>query len=253
MLNELTHKSKETREKRVKDFFFSHVFNENKEIVEQNLNELIQVKSRIQAQLKSLHLSMTYQKPENPLTQILSKLKKRQLTPASFSSMSLNYDLHKTELNNIIKYFGENSLFKIISPEGFPYLESNLPLNDAQKSDFQVFNYIIMPIFNKNGFSVLCIDKEKKILEYYSVEQSGFEYVCEVVENKLKDLNKGEIFDWNFMKVPGLVSDSSHILGVLYCLSQNFDLSEIKNFGFFTRLFEDLNQYLHPNPSLIFT
>jgi len=253
MLNELTHKSKETRQKRVKDFFFTHLFKEDKELVQQNLNDLIQVKSRIQAQLQSLYHSMSHEKPQNPLTQILSKLKNRSLTPASFNSMSLNYGLHKTELNNIIKYFGEHSLFKLISPEGFPYLESNSPLNDTQKSDLQTLDYVILPIFGKNGFSVLCIDNEKKTLEYYSVDQSEFEYVCQVVENRLKELNKCELYDWNFMKVPGLVSDSSHILGLLSCLSQNFRLSEIKHSEFFPRLFEDLNQYLHPNPSLNFS
>lgn len=253
MLKEFTQKSKETRQKRVKEFFFSHVYSEHKEIVQQNLDELVQVKARILAQLKSLQHSVTIQKPENPLSPILSSILKPKLSPAYFNSISADYCSHKADLDLMIQYFAQDSLFKIISPEGFPYLESDSPLNDTQKLELSSFDFIILPIFKHSGFSVLCIDNVSKVLEYYSTDQSLFENICVVVEKRLKEINQNELFDWNFMKLPGIVSESWHMIGVFYCLCHNFDLGVIKDSGFFEKLFGKVNEYFVANTLIRFS
>lgn len=253
MLKDFTQKSKETRQKRVKEFFFNHIFSEHKEIVQQNLDELLEVKSRILDQLKSLQHSITNQKPENPLTPIISSLLKPKLTPSFFNSISSDYASHKLDLNLIIQYFAQDSLFKIISPEGFPYLESNSQLNDTQKSELSSFDFIILPVFKQNGFSIVCIDNANKVLEYYSTDQSLFESICLVVEKRLKEINQGELFDWNFMKLPGIVNESWHMIGVLYCLCHNFDLALMKDSGFFEDIFQKLNEYFVANTLIRFS
>lgn len=243
MFEELKNKKKLIKEKEVQNFFYEHIYDKSPQIIQQNLSELLEVKRKIESQISMINPYSIHPKSKNPFSALLSFHENSSLTEASFNHMVENYSTHKEKLNKIIEILAKSSIFKVVSPEGFPFLESGEDLNDVQKSDLLSSPFVILPIF-KSDFSILCIDHNKEIFEYYSKSPFNFESNCQVLEKSFIQMNRSEPYDWSLMELPSSVTSSSQMLGVFYCLTQDIDLINLEEEDFISNLFKKLNKRL---------
>jgi hypothetical protein len=154
-----------------------------------------------------------------------------------------NHSNHKSKLSKIIEIIASSSIFKVVSPEGFGHMSSALPLNDLQKQDLTCCPYIIIPILS-SSLSLICIDHEKQVLEYYSTNPDQFKPSCEVIEKALTGLISSDPYDWSLMELPVNLASASDMLCVFYCLTQNLDLDSLLEPDFAASLFKHLNKNL---------
>ena len=243
MFDEIKKKNQSMKEKEKLDFFFTHIYDECPEMIRQNLSDLQEVKRKIEDQISRINQYSSSQISSHPFSKLLAFHKSSLLSPDSFNSMVENHSNHKDKLSKVIEIIANSSIFKVVSPEGFGYMSSELPLNEVQKQDLTCCPYIIIPILS-SSLSLICIDHEKQVLEYYSVTPEAFKPSCEVIEKSLTPLISSDPYDWSLMELPNHLNSASDMLCVFYCLTQNLDLNDLSDPDFGLRLFNHLNKNL---------
>ena len=127
------------------------------------------------------------------------------------------------------KYF-----FSEVSPKQY-----STCLRSSNLSSLLDFSYIFLPI-QEIGWSLVLIDNEREVLEFYSSDpESDYKLTCEKVEKVMKDLEKVQNYDWEIIEVPKHLSLSD---SGLFMLSFIKDLAENQKFSINSRNIDEIRK-----------
>ena len=124
--------------------------------------------------------------------------------------------------SSLYKYI-KQYFFSEVSPK-----EYSKCLRASNLTSLLDFSYIFLPI-QEIGWSLILIDNEREVLEFYSSDpEADYKISCEKVEKVMKDLEKVQNYDWEIIEVPEHtnLSDSG-----IFMLSFIKDLAENQKFS----------------------
>jgi hypothetical protein len=87
-------------------------------------------------------------------------------------------------------------------------------LQDSGLSSLLDNSFVLIPV-QEAGWSLICVNNECKVLEFYSSDpEQDYQIACQKVEKVLSELEKAENYDWDIMRTPEheCLSDSGVVM-----------------------------------------
>lgn len=120
-------------------------------------------------------------------------------------------------------------------------------LQDSGLSSLLDNSFVLIPV-QEAGWSLICVNNECKVLEFYSSDpEQDYQIACQKVEKVLNHLENTENYDWDIMRTPehDCLADSGIVMLTLIkelALNQPFSFTKSNSEYFRTRIAIELKE-----------